>query len=134
MSVTNVRKPLFGNHYSLYMSEPMQGKTLMNIVNVKKSFSGKFWLLVYQRMETREKPYDCNDVKKPSLENISSLYIRGLIQGRNPIDAVSVEKTFSQKSILSAHQRTHTRQKPYKCSSLYIRELMKMRNLPVNYM
>lgn len=92
MSVTNVRKPLFGNHYSLYVSEPMRGKTLMNIVNVKKSFSGKFWLLVYQKMETREKPCDCNDVKKPSLENLSSLYIRGLIQGRNPIDAVSVEK------------------------------------------
>ena len=54
MNVTNLRKPSFGNHYSLYMSELMQGRTLMNIVNMKKSFSGKLWFLVYQRMETRQ--------------------------------------------------------------------------------
>ena len=34
MNVTNVGKPSFGSHYSLYMSELMQGKTLINAVNV----------------------------------------------------------------------------------------------------
>lgn len=42
MNVTNVGKPSFGSHYSLYMSELMQGKTLINAVNVRNPSVGNY--------------------------------------------------------------------------------------------
>lgn len=53
---------------------------------------------------------DAVSVEKPSLRNKFSVHIRGLIQERNPVNAMNVGKPFVG-SQLTVHQRTHADEK-----------------------
>lgn len=54
-------------------------------------------------------------VRKPSLGNLSLLYIRELSQERSPMDALNVERP-SLRSQFSVHTRGRIQEKPCKCS------------------
>ena len=53
---------------------------------------------------------DAVSVEKPSLRNQFSVLIRGLIQERNPVNAMNAGKPFVG-SQLTVHQRTHADEK-----------------------
>lgn len=53
---------------------------------------------------------DAVSAKKPSLGNLSSLYIRELIQERNPMDVTNVENSFLRNQSLVHTENTHRRE------------------------
>jgi hypothetical protein len=99
--------------------------------------------LFYIRECIKEKnPMNAVNVEKPSLGNLSSLYIRDLFRRETLWVAVIVEKPL--RSQFSVYIRGHRGERPVNTlnvgkssvgsHSLCIRELMQMRNIWVSYM
>ncbi|CAK7312397.1 Zinc finger protein 674 [Vulpes lagopus] len=69
-----------------------------------------------QRIQTREKLYECPQCGKVFMQKANLVVHQRTHTGEKPYECCECTKAFSQKSTLIAHQRTHTGEKPYKCS------------------
>uniref|UniRef100_A0A5F8HJN3 C2H2-type domain-containing protein n=2 Tax=Monodelphis domestica TaxID=13616 RepID=A0A5F8HJN3_MONDO len=72
-------------------------------------------LPAYQRIHTKEKPYECKECGKAFTERGSLSVHKRIHTGEKPYKCKECGKAFTQRATLDAHQRIHTGEKPFEC-------------------
>ncbi|XP_055460765.1 zinc finger protein 597 [Psammomys obesus] len=81
-----------------------------------QSFSDNTYLVLHQKIHSREKRYKCSTCEKTFSHRTSLRTHRRIHTGEKPYKCAKCAATFRQHSHLSRHMHSHIKEKPYTCS------------------
>lgn len=81
-----------------------------------QSFSDNTYLVLHQKIHSKEKKYKCDDCGKTFNHNANLKTHRRIHTGEKPYKCSMCASTFRQKSHLSRHMNSHAKEKPYTCN------------------
>ncbi|XP_048348990.1 zinc finger protein 436-like [Sphaerodactylus townsendi] len=81
-----------------------------------KFFSFRSKLLVHQRIQTKEGPFEYSECKKRYSHSNTLQWHQRTHTNERPFECSECGKRFSRSWTLQNHQRTHTKERPFECS------------------
>ncbi|XP_060093713.1 zinc finger protein 436-like [Heteronotia binoei] len=85
-------------------------------IQCRKHIWNKSQLLVHQKTNTEEKPFECSECGKKFSESCGLQKHQRTHTGEKPFECAVCGKKFSQSGSLQKHRRTHTAEKPFECA------------------
>ncbi|XP_005391403.1 PREDICTED: zinc finger protein 597 isoform X2 [Chinchilla lanigera] len=94
---------------------PEEAKNEYKCPECDQCFSDNLYLVLHQKIHSREKKYKCGDCGKSFNYKANLSTHKRIHTGEKPYKCTKCEATFRQQSHLSRHMNSHVKEKPYMC-------------------
>ncbi|XP_008069322.1 zinc finger protein 597 [Carlito syrichta] len=92
-----------------------EAKNVFKCTECDQSFSDNSYLVLHQKIHSREKKYKCGDCGKIFNHRANLRTHRRIHTGEKPYKCTKCDASFRQHSHLSRHMNSHIKEKPYTC-------------------
>ncbi|XP_031216635.1 zinc finger protein 597 isoform X2 [Mastomys coucha] len=93
-----------------------EAKNVYKCPDCDQSFSDNTYLVLHQKIHSREKKYKCNTCEKTFSHRTNLRTHKRIHTGEKPYKCTKCAASFRQQSHLSRHMNSHLKEKPYTCS------------------
>nr|XP_006984771.1 zinc finger protein 597 isoform X1 [Peromyscus maniculatus bairdii] len=93
-----------------------EAKNVYKCPDCDQSFSDNTYLVLHQKIHSREKRYKCNTCEKTFSHRTNLRTHKRIHTGEKPYKCTKCAASFRQQSHLSRHMNSHIKEKPYTCN------------------